>query len=402
MFNNLGLKYYRVKIRKILGGIYNLGDNFLIMAMTKLEKKAQQILSQAGITINGNKPWDIRVHTPEFYKQVMAQGSLGLGEAYLDGWWDSPRLDQVFTRLLQSQIDKKVAKWRLMIPYLKANLSNLQNKTKARIVGEKHYDIGNDLYAAMLDKRMVYTCGYWKNAKTLDEAQEAKLDLVCRKLGLRKGQKVLDIGCGWGSFAKYAAEKYKVKVVGITISKEQVALARERCKGLPVEIRLQDYREVNEKFDHIVSLGMFEHVGYKNYRTYMKKVRQCLKDDGLFLLHTIGGNRSVRMTDAWIGKYIFPNSMLPSIKQIGESIENILVMEDWHNFGADYDKTLMAWFNNFNKNWLKLKVKYSERFYRMWKYYLLSCAGSFRSRRNQLWQIVLSKNGVEGGYQSIR
>ncbi|HLD39611.1 MAG TPA: cyclopropane fatty acyl phospholipid synthase [Candidatus Nanoarchaeia archaeon] len=370
--------------------------------MTKLEKKAQQILSQAGITINGNKPWDIRVHTPEFYKQVMAQGSLGLGEAYLDGWWDSPRLDQVFTRLLQSQIDKKVAKWRLMIPYLKANLSNLQNKTKARIVGEKHYDIGNDLYAAMLDKRMVYTCGYWKNAKTLDEAQEAKLDLVCRKLGLRKGQKVLDIGCGWGSFAKYAAEKYKVKVVGITISKEQVALARERCKGLPVEIRLQDYREVNEKFDHIVSLGMFEHVGYKNYRTYMKKVRQCLKDDGLFLLHTIGGNRSVRMTDAWIGKYIFPNSMLPSIKQIGESIENILVMEDWHNFGADYDKTLMAWFNNFNKNWLKLKVKYSERFYRMWKYYLLSCAGSFRSRRNQLWQIVLSKNGVEGGYQSIR
>ncbi len=372
------------------------------MASKRLEKKAQQILSLADIKINGKRPWDIHVHTPLFYRRVMAQGSLGLGEAYMDGWWDSPQLDQFFAHLLQAELDKKVAKWRLLIPFLKANLSNLQNKTKAKIVGEKHYDIGNDLYEAMLDKRMVYTCGYWKDAKTLDEAQEAKLDLVCKKLGLKKGQKVLDISCGWGSFAKYAAEKYKVSVVGITISKEQVELARERCKGLPVEIRLQDYREVTEKFDHVVSLGMFEHVGYKNYRTYMKKVRQCLNDNGMFLLHTIGGNRSVRSTDRWISKYIFPNSMLPSIKQIGSSIENIFVMEDWHNFGADYDKTLMAWFSNFDKNWHKLKKNYNERFYQMWKYYLLSCAGGFRARRFQLWQIVLSKNGIPGGYQSIR
>ncbi len=368
-----------------------------------LEKKAQRILSYADIAINGNRPWDLQVHNPYFYKRVLTHGSLGLGESYMDGWWDSQQLDQFFDHLLQAKIDKKaVSRLQLFLPFVKAMLSNLQDKHKAKEVGEKHYDIGNDLYQAMLGKRMVYTCGYWKGAKNLGQAQEAKLDLVCRKLGLKKGQRILDIGCGWGSFAKYAAKKYKVEVVGITISKEQVDLGRELCKGLPVEIRLQDYREVNEKFDHVVSLGMFEHVGYKNYRTYMEKVHQCLKDEGLFLLQTIGGNSSVRMIDRWLNKYIFPNSMLPSIKQIGASIENIFVMEDWHNFGLDYDKTLMAWFDNFHKNWATLKEKYGEYFYRMWKYYLLSCVGTFRSRRNQLWQIVLSKRGVTNGYQTVR
>ena len=269
-------------------------------------------------------------------------------------------------------------------------------------IGEHHYDKGNDLYKAMLDKRLTYTCGYWKKAKTLDQAQEAKLDLVCKKLNLKPGQKILDIGCGWGSFAKYAAEKYKVKVVGITVSKEQIAFAKKLCKGLPIEIRLQDYRDIREKFDHIVSLGMFEHVGVKNYRKYMKVVHRCLKDDGLFLLHTIGRNKSLTTSDPWAEKYIFPNSMLPSIKQIGESIEELFVMEDWHNFGTDYDKTLMAWFTNFRKNWNKIKKNYDERFYRMWKYYLLASAGLFRARKGQLWQIVLSKKGVPKGYNSIR
>jgi len=171
---------------------------------------------------------------------------------------------------------------------------------------------------------------------------------------------------------------------------------------LPIELRLQDYRDVHETFDHVISLGMFEHVGYKNYRTYMEVASRCLKDDGLFLLHTIGGNMSVTHTDPWIERYIFPNSMLPSLAQIGKAIEKIFVMEDWHNFGADYDKTLMAWFHNFNKHWDTLKGKHGDRFYRMWKFYLLASAGGFRARKNQLWQIVLSKNGVPGGYASIR
>jgi len=279
---------------------------------------------------------------------------------------------------------------------------NLQSKSRSYEVGKKHYDIGNDVYKKMLDKRMVYSCGYWEKAKNLDQAQEAKLDLICKKLNLKKGQRILDIGCGWGSFAKYAAEKYRVKVVGITISKEQVKLAKKLCKGLPIEIRLQEYRDLNEKFDHIVSIGMFEHVGYKNYKTYMKIVSRNLKPNGLFLLHTIGRNTSVTTLVPWVNKYIFQNSMLPSPKQITAAAEGLFVLEDWHNFRADYDKTLMQWYKNFTRNWNKIKNSYDDRFYRMWTYYLLSSAGLFRARKGQLWQIVFSKNGVAEGYKSIR
>jgi cyclopropane-fatty-acyl-phospholipid synthase len=281
-------------------------------------------------------------------------------------------------------------------------LINQGKKSKAFEIGERHYDLGNDLFEAMLDRRMVYTCGYWKNAKNLDQAQEAKLDLVCRKISLRKGMKVLDIGGGWGGFAKYAAEKYGASVVNITVSKEQVAFGNKLCRGLSVENRLQDYRAINESFDRVVSLGMFEHVRHENYAKYMEVVKRSLKSDGLFLLHTIGGNITNSRGDIWTSKYIFPNSHLPSIKQIGDSTERKFVMEDWHNFGADYDKTLLVWNQNFEKAWPNLKKKYSETFRRMWRLYLLSSAGSFRARNIQLWQIVLSPTGVPGGYTPVR
>ncbi len=360
-------------------------------------------MSYADVRINGNRPWDIQVHNENFYQRLLAEGSLGLGESYMDGWWDCEKLDQFFYKVLRANLNKKVtSSWKLKFSVLRKRLFNPQRKSKAFNIGEKHYDRGNDLFINMLDKRMVYSCGYWKDALTLDEAQEAKLELVCKKLGLHSGQSVLDIGCGWGSFAKYAAERYKVKVVGITVSKEQVILCRQSCQGFPVEIRLQDYRDVNGTFDHIVSIGMFEHVGPKNYRTYMEIVHRCLSGDGLFLLHTIGKNTSPIPPDHWLNKYIFPSYALPTIKQIGETIEDLFVMEDWHNFGVDYDKTLMAWFENFDTNWHNIIAQYGDRFYRMWKYFLLTNAGSARTRRIQLWQIVLSKIGVLNGYQSIR
>ena len=374
--------------------------------MTKINKfqdTAQQLLSVAGIKINGNNPWDISVHNDKFYQVVLSQITLGLGESYMDGWWDCDKLDGFFSRVIRAQIQNDIKKnWGLVYQVMLARVLNLQSRNRAFQIGEKHYDLGNELFINMLDKRLVYSCAYWQDAQNLDIAQENKLELICRKLGLKPGMKVLDIGCGWGSFGKYAAEKYRVEVVGITVSKEQVELARTLCVGLPVEIRLQDYRDVNEKFDRVVSVGMIEHVGYKNYRIYMEVVRRCLDADGLFLLHTIGGNKSVKSVDPWINKYIFPNGMLPSIQQLSRSVEGLFVVEDWHNFSADYDKTLMAWYANLEKNWDNLKSKYDERFYRMWKYYLLSCAGSFRARSNQLWQIVLSPKGVSGGYKSIR
>ena len=363
----------------------------------------KSILDKAGITIDGDKPYDIQVHNDAAYGRILRQGVLGLGESYMEGWWDCPNLDQFFDKVFTADLEKQIqGNWDIVLKVASKYVLNAGRKSKAFKVGQKHYDIGNDLYRIMLDKRMTYTSGYWQNATTLDDAQLAKLDLVCRKIGLKKGDKILDIGCGWGSFIGYAAEKYGVSAVGVTVSKEQQKLANETYKNLPIEVKLTDYRAINDQFDHIVSLGMFEHVNHKNYRTYMKVVHKSLNDDGLFLLHTIGGNNTNHSVDPWTGKYIFPGGMIPSIAQIGKSIEGLFVMEDWHNFGPDYDKTLMAWHHNFEKGWDKLKDNYDEQFHRMWRYYLLSCAGAFRARKLQLWQIVLSKNGVAGGYKSIR
>ena len=371
--------------------------------MDRHQNGTRALLALGGIEINGGNPWDIAVHDERFYRRVLAHGSLGLGESYMEGWWDCERLDEFFFRVLRSDIQKQVRRyWHLLSTVLLARVLNMQSSKRAFQIGERHYDLGNRLFLAMLDSRMVYSCAYWREARTLDEAQENKLELICRKLDLKPGMKVLDIGCGWGSLAKYAALKYGADVVGITVSSEQVDMARGLCAGMPVEIRLQDYRDVNEKFDRIVSVGMIEHVGYKNYRTYMEVARRCLNDDGLFLLHTIGGNRSTTSVDPWIDKYIFPNGMLPSISQIGRAIEGLFVMEDWHNLSADYDRTLMEWSKNFEGNWVSLKDAYDERFHRMWRYYLLSCAGAFRARGNQLWQIVLSPRGVIGGLKSVR
>ncbi|HTH45690.1 MAG TPA: cyclopropane fatty acyl phospholipid synthase [Oxalicibacterium sp.] len=368
----------------------------------RLYRATANLLGKAAIQINGSQPWDMQIKSPGVPERAFSQGNLGLGEAYMDGAWDAEQLDEFFARVLATHIDQQVKPLRLLGHVLSAKLLNRQNVKRAREVGEVHYDLGNDFYAAMLDKRMTYTCGYWANASTLDEAQEAKLDLICRKLQLKPGMRVLDIGCGWGSFMAYATEKYGVECVGVSISKEQVALAKQRYPDLPLEFRLQDYRDLNERFDAIVSVGMFEHVGRKNYRTYMQVAHRCLHDGGLFLLHTIGKNLRRSVPDPWIDKYIFPNGDLPSIGQIGDAVDKLFVVEDLHNFGADYDKTLMAWFRNFDAAWPRFKDELGERFYRMWRYYLLSCAGAFRARDIQLWQWVLSKEGVPGGYRRER
>ena len=361
----------------------------------------EQLFAAADVRLDGSRPWDMRLHAPGVPQRLLAQGSLGLGESYMDGHWSCESPDQLFERLLAAGLEGEQRSWRVALHKLRARWQNLQTEARAWQVGRQHYDLGNDFYAAMLDPRMTYTCAFWQQAATLDEAQEHKLDLVCRKLDLRPGQRVLDIGCGWGSFMKFAAERYGVHCVGVTISAEQAALGRERCAGLPVEFRLMDYRGLDERFDHIVSLGMFEHVGQKNYATYMDVARRCLADEGLFLLHTIGRNDHGHGTDPWIHRYIFPNGELPTIAGIGRACEGRFVVEDLHNFGADYDRTLMAWHANFEAAWPRFAERLGERFQRMWRYYLLSCAGAFRARDIQLWQWVLAKPGRRGVYPRV-
>jgi cyclopropane-fatty-acyl-phospholipid synthase len=383
----------------------SLFNSLLSTRKQRVKGLLETLLRPAGIEIDGHGPTSVRIFSDEVYEIALTRGFTGLRDAYVDGLWDAESLDVVTERMLSHRVPVPWSdRAELILSSLSGRVLNRQTRSR-NTQSRRHYDLGNDLYRAMLDQRMIYSCAYWRQATTLDEAQEAKLDLVCRKLGFQRGMRVLDIGCGWGGFARFAAERYGVSVVGITISQEQARLGAEVCAGLPVEIRLQDYREFEhggERFDRVVSIGMLEHVGYQNYRRYMKIARACLGDDGLFLLHTIGGNVSMKSYDSWMNDNIFPNAMLPSMKQLTAAAEGVMIAEDWHNIGPDYDPTLMAWFMNFDRAWPQLKDRYGERFYRIWKCYLLTCAGSFRARENQVWQIVLSPFGVRGGYTTVR
>jgi cyclopropane-fatty-acyl-phospholipid synthase len=353
----------------------------------------------AGIHIGGDEPWDVRVHNPRLYARVLAMGTVGLGDAYMDGWWDCDAIDEMVARVQAADVVTKFSSVHVRFGEIDSRIRNRQTRIRSQAVARKHYDVGNDLFDRMLDRRMLYSCGYWRSASDLDAAQEAKLALIANKLGLEPGMRVLDIGCGWGGAAAYFAEAHGCEVVGVTISQRQAELARHRCADLPVDIRVEDYREIDEQFDRVYSIGMFEHVGVKNYRTYMDVCRRCLRDpDGLMLLHTIGASQSRHSSDPWIERHIFPNSMLPSAVQITEAAEEMLELQDWQNLGADYDPTLMAWHRNVEAAWGELPG-YDERFRRMWRFYLLSSAGGFRSGRLQLWQVVMSRSGLARPYR---
>jgi cyclopropane-fatty-acyl-phospholipid synthase len=356
-----------------------------------------EVFALAGIRIGGPQPWDLQVHDERFYARLLAGGDLAAGESYMDGWWDAEALDELCARVHHANLPALVGGWEMLWLALKSRIFNRQRRSQAAAVAHLHYNLGNDLYQAMLDPHMQYTSAYWKDATTLDQAQENKLRLVCRKIQLQPGMTVLDLGGGFGGLAHFMASEYGCRVVMYNISAAQVAYGREWCRGLPVRIEQKDYREAareTQTFDRVVSVGLCEHIGQKNYRGFLELAHRRLSPGGLFLLHTIGGNASYTCTDAWIDKYIFPNGMTPSVAQLGKAMEGRWVVEDWHNFGPDYDKTLMAWWHNFDSAWPSLERKYGERFYRMWKYYLLGCAGGFRARKLQLWQLVLSKGDI--------
>ena len=361
------------------------------------------LLKDAGITVNGPSPWDIQIHNADFWTRLFAEGTLGLGESYMDGWWDAGDLAEFFNRVLVGKVaDSLKVTPNLVWQIAQAKLLNMQTIARSKRVAKMHYS-ETDAYKASLDARMTGSCGYWPAGVTnVDQAQEAKLDLVCRKIGLKAGQRVWDIGCGWGAFMGFAAEKYGANCVGVTVSPDQAAYGRQRYKDLPVEFQVKDYREFEGKTDHVVSMGMFEHVGHKNYRAYFEKARSVVKDDGLFMMHTIGAQWSTETIEAWLEKYIFPGGVIPSMAQIGKAIDGLWSVVDVHNIGPHYDKTLVAWYENFERNWPKERDADSERFYRMWKYYLLCCAGGFRARVLQVWQFVLSPTGVPEGYVFAR
>jgi len=361
-----------------------------------------KLLAAGDILINGSRAWDIRVHDDRFFNRVLTHGTLGFGESYMDGWWDCDALDQLCFRASRAELSQAVKRGWAVLGMAKLFLINQQTRRRARVVGKRHYDLGNDFFEAMLDPAMQYSCAYFDGTSDLAEAQRHKMDLICRKLDLRPGMRLLDIGCGWGGLLKYAAENYGCRAVGVTISKEQQQYGERWCRGLPVEIRLQDYRDLSEVFDRVVSVGMVEHVGFKNYRRYMKAVWRSLPDNGLFLCQAIAATTSHFQPDPWMARYIFPNSMLPSAARLTKAAEGFFVLEDVQNFGVFYDPTLLAWERNVSASWERFRDRYGDRFLRMWRFYLLGCAGAFRARKLELFQFVFSKNGVLGGYRSTR
>jgi len=371
--------------------------------MPSARETVRTLLDGAHVGICGECPHDLDVHDDRFFGRVLAHGALGLGESYMDGWWDCERLDVLSHLLIRAGLEREVRPSPATVWYhLFARIFNRQTRGRARKVGREHYDVGNDLFQAMLDPYLQYSCARWEHGDSLASAQKRKMDLICRKLHLEPGMHLLDVGCGWGGLARYAAERYGVSVLGITIREEQASFGREWTRGLPVEIRLEDYRDTDGEFDRIVSVGMFEHVGARNYERFFSVMRNRLTPDGLLLLQTIGKNTPSAATNRWTDRYIFPNGQLPSPSQITAAAERRFVMEDWDSFGDEYDPTLLAWWENFEDAWPELAPRYGERFHRMWRYYLLTCAGAFRCRAIQLWQIVWSPEGVAGGYAASR
>ena len=374
-----------------------LGVPRKVAALLDADRAAADVtdaLAGAGITVGGDAPWDIQIRDPRTFARVLRDGTLGVGETFVEGWWDCQALDQMIARVVRARIPDELSKsWPLRAQLVKARLFNPQ-VARPFEVGERHYDVGNDLYEAMLGRRMVYTCAYYRDAATLDAAQEAKLDLVCRKIGLRSGMRVLDLGCGWGGFAAFAAERYGASVVGYTVSREQAAWAAEHHGHLAVDIRLADYRHATGHYDAVVSIGLMEHVGAKNHRGYMELAARCLVPGGVAFVHTIGGAGPRTQIDPWFDKYVFPTAAIPTLGQLATAMHGVLVPEDVQNIGPHYDRTLMDWWANFEAAWPRLRPRYGDTFYRLWKYYLLVSAAYFRTREHNLYQIVATPAGT--------
>jgi cyclopropane-fatty-acyl-phospholipid synthase len=360
--------------------------------MAAAQAVVEDLLRGADVRINGSRPWDIQLHDARFFSRVLAAGTLGFGESYMDGWWDCEALDELCARAIGARLDQRfVYSFSNLVGLASALLSNHQTRRRSRRVGRVHYDLGNDFFEAMLDPFMQYSCAIFAGGDDLAAAQRCKLETLCQWLDLRPGLRLLDIGCGWGGLAKYAAENFGCSVIGLTISREQQQYAERFCAGLDIEIQLRDYREVRGRFDRIVSVGMVEHVGFKNYRAYLEAAAKSLGAEGRFLCQGIGNPVSNLQIDPWIRRYIFPNSLLPSLSRLTKAAEGLFLVEEVRNFGPHYDPTLMAWDANFQRAWPRFADRFGERFRRMWRFYLLSCAGAFRARSLQVYGVLFEK-----------
>jgi len=344
------------------------------------------------------------INNPEFYDRVISQGSLGLGESYMEGWWDAKDNDiaSCIGPMLCNELYNtiRVSPSLLLSAVATRILANgSRSRSKANI--QQHYDVGNDFYELFLDTNMAYTCGYQKDKNdTIEQMQDQKHERVARKLGLKPGEHIVDLGCGFGGMLRYGAKHFGISGVGVTLSEGQHEWGNNKIKeeGLQdnIHIDLKDYRDMTGSFDHVVSIGLAEHTWQRGYETFIGKVSDLLKDGGVGLVHTIGSTAAPHeTTDAWINRYIFPDGRLPRLEELIEEMRRAgLTVGHVENLKLHYAETLRHWKEKFNRNRTAIKAigpEYNEEFLRMWDYYLQVCEAAFRYGELQLYQILFCK-----------
>ncbi len=344
------------------------------------------------------------IKNPDFYDRVVRDGSLGMGESYMEGWWDAEGDDIVSAIgiIISNQLEKTIrVSPSLMLSAAStkifANVSRVRSKSNI----QQHYDVGNDFYELFLDENMAYTCGYQKDPNdTIEDMQNQKHERVARKLGLKAGESMVDLGCGFGGMLRYGAKNFGIKGMGVTLSEGQYEWANKKMQeeGLHDNIRveLKDYRDMTGTFDHVVSIGLAEHTWQRGYETFIGKISELLKEGGVGLVHTIGVTSPPHeTTDAWINRYIFPDGRLPRLEELIEEMRRAgLTVGHVENFKLHYAETLRHWKEKFNKNRATIKAmapEYNEEFLRMWDYYLQVCEAGFRYGELQLYQILFCK-----------
>mmetsp|Transcript_2643 Transcript_2643/g.5371 ORF Transcript_2643/g.5371 Transcript_2643/m.5371 type:complete len:414 (+) Transcript_2643:74-1315(+) len=358
----------------------------------------------------------VEFHDPTAWYDIITQGNLGVAESYMHGKIKVDPLPFFLTLLNGTALGTRRKEGSDYMVFfmdminlptaLAGRLFNQQTRERSTRVTKQHYDAGNDLYERMLGPSMSYTCAYWRNATTLDEAQTNKFDLIRRKLELQDGMKVADLGMGWGTAAAYMHKHGRVEVTGVSLSEEQVKWAQANLAKTGLKFVWEDYRDHCENpanvgtYDRVYSIGMLEHVGFKNHATLFKCIKRLLKPDGLAVVHTIGEPDFLPNSDPFLDKYIFPGAVIPALSSVSAAIENDFILEDFQNFGYDYAKTLAVWAVNSEAFFRDNPTAYTPEFQRMWDYYLKMCEALFELRINQLWHFVLSprpatRRGIE-------
>ena len=381
---------------------------YLARFLNKLFKKGGFILENADGQKyiigkpNKNDPIEMKLKDKSLHYKLYLYPDLYFGEAYTKGtlYFTRGTLTEFLNIALENVGRTRINKFNEIINSLRGSyrfLTNFNFIKKSKVNVSHHYDVSDDLYFLFLDPLRQYSCGYFKNeTDTLEQAQINKINHIVKKLDIKSNQKVLDIGCGWGYLAIEIAKQHNCQVTGITLSENQYKFASNKVKELnltnQVEIRLSDYRELKEKYDRIVSVGMFEHVGRKFYNLFFEKISSLLKNNGVALLHTIGTVDAPRDPQPWITKYIFPGGYTPSLSQIAGPIEKSgLIISDLEILKIHYAHTLRHWKEKFVQNKDKVLKMFDEEFFRMYEFYLTSCESAFKYGDQVVYQIQLSK-----------